>query len=183
MLIHLLISFIQLSTIISDIFAEKHDYLSPDQCMQHTSEQRKSIMAILLADYDKSTFPANKSIDVQAEVHLNLIRKCSIIILKVTFLIKIQVTLQDISSLSEITSSFIVDVWFSQIWTDSRLIYRHLTCKTNLSLDDSMENKLWTPNICFINSKDAYIHTYIILYYKIYKFPIFSAHRNLTFCS
>lgn len=56
-------------TIINIVFAIT-DYRLPDQCMKHTSEQRKSIMAILLADYDKATFPANKSIDVQAEVYI-----------------------------------------------------------------------------------------------------------------
>jgi hypothetical protein len=37
------------------------------QCVEF-STQRRSIMRILLADYDKATFPSNNTIDVQAEV-------------------------------------------------------------------------------------------------------------------
>ncbi|KAI1711294.1 neurotransmitter-gated ion-channel ligand binding domain-containing protein [Ditylenchus destructor] len=105
------------------------------RCRQY-SPQSKSIMATLLQDYDKATFPSNHTIDVQAEV-----------------------TIQDISSLSEITSSFIADLWFSQIWSDPRLVYSHLSCKTNISLDESIAHQLWTPNLCFINSKNTYIHS------------------------
>ncbi|KAH7729793.1 CRE-GGR-3 protein [Aphelenchoides avenae] len=92
-------------------------------------------MSTLLLDYDKSMFPSVGAIDVQAEV-----------------------TLQDISSLSEIDSSFIADLWFSQIWSDPRLEYSQLSCKTNLSLDESISKLLWTPNLCFINSAETYIH-------------------------
>ncbi|KAE9549991.1 hypothetical protein FO519_006791 [Halicephalobus sp. NKZ332] len=56
------------------------------------------------------------------------------------------------------TSSFIVDLWFSQIWTDPRLSYHHLSCKTNLSLDEQIVEQLWTPNACFADSKSSYVH-------------------------
>ncbi|VDN59966.1 unnamed protein product [Dracunculus medinensis] len=106
--------------------------------LNYFDSQRTSIMKTLLANYDKFIFPTNQSTNVIVE--------------------KI-VTVQDISLLSEITSSFIVDLWFSQIWEDPRLIYSHLSCKKNLSLDDSIVNRLWTPNICFIDSEYSYIHT------------------------
>ncbi|VDM42813.1 unnamed protein product [Toxocara canis] len=112
--------------------------LSFAQLCEELGSQRKSIMKTLLADYDKAAFPAGSAIDVQAEAGF--------------------VTIQDIGSLSEITSSFIVDLWFSQIWNDPRLVYSHLSCKANLSLDESVAQKLWTPNVCFINSRDTYVH-------------------------
>uniref|UniRef100_A0AC34Q9Y3 Neurotransmitter-gated ion-channel ligand-binding domain-containing protein n=1 Tax=Panagrolaimus sp. JU765 TaxID=591449 RepID=A0AC34Q9Y3_9BILA len=104
------------------------------KCEQRGS-QRKSIMKTLLENYDKALFPSNESIEVQAEI-----------------------TIQDISSISEISSSFIVDLWFSQIWTDPRLAYHHLSCKTNLSLDEQIVEQLWTPNACFADSKSSYVH-------------------------
>ncbi|KAL3076761.1 hypothetical protein niasHS_011498 [Heterodera schachtii] len=100
------------------------------------SSQSKSIMAVLLQDYDKASNPTGGVIEVQAEI-----------------------TVQDISSLSETSSSFVVDLWFSQIWSDPRLVYSHLSCKSNLSLDESLAQQLWTPNLCFINSHDTYIHS------------------------
>uniref|UniRef100_A0AC35U5T1 Neur_chan_LBD domain-containing protein n=1 Tax=Rhabditophanes sp. KR3021 TaxID=114890 RepID=A0AC35U5T1_9BILA len=99
------------------------------------TSQKQSILGELLKDYDKSATPSNGSIAVESEV-----------------------TIQDISSISEVTSSFIVDLWFSQVWVDPRLRYSHLSCKSNISLDESISRKIWTPNIGFSNSKETYVH-------------------------
>uniref|UniRef100_A0A915D195 Neurotransmitter-gated ion-channel ligand-binding domain-containing protein n=1 Tax=Ditylenchus dipsaci TaxID=166011 RepID=A0A915D195_9BILA len=54
-----------------------------------------------------------------------------------------------------------MDLLFSQIWIDHRLRFDHLTeanCVPNLTLSHSSINKLWTPEVSFVNSKKTDIH-------------------------
>uniref|UniRef100_A0A8R1YAF0 Uncharacterized protein n=1 Tax=Pristionchus pacificus TaxID=54126 RepID=A0A8R1YAF0_PRIPA len=71
----------------------------------------------------------------------------------------IEFGIQNIESINEITSSFTVDVLFSQIWTDKRLAFDQYDCITNISLDYTLVEKIWTPNVCFVNSKKTSLHS------------------------
>ncbi|KAE9553462.1 hypothetical protein FO519_003334 [Halicephalobus sp. NKZ332] len=57
-------------------------------------------------------------------------------------------------------TSFKADVWFSQIWHDPRLDFTQYNyCLSNISLSSHTLPKLWTPNVCFVNSKKVEIHS------------------------
>lgn len=56
----------------------------------------------------------------------------------------VEITIQDISDISVITGTFVIDFWISAIWLDSRLSFSQVDpCRRNLSLDHDMEPKLW----------------------------------------
>ncbi|TKR60415.1 hypothetical protein L596_027667 [Steinernema carpocapsae] len=74
--------------------------------------------------------------------------------------VTVEFVIQTIAQVSEITSSFTLDLLFSQIWDDPRLRFDHLTtCLQNLTLGYQMVERLWTPNTCFVNSKSTAIHS------------------------
>ncbi|PIO76643.1 Neurotransmitter-gated ion-channel ligand binding domain protein [Teladorsagia circumcincta] len=73
--------------------------------------------------------------------------------------VKVEVWVQEITTISDITSDFQLDIYISEMWMDPALDYSTLNpCKYNLSLNSVLLEKLWTPNSCFINSKTAEIH-------------------------
>ncbi|CAD6193424.1 unnamed protein product [Caenorhabditis auriculariae] len=74
--------------------------------------------------------------------------------------VSIEFGIQNIAQVSEISASFTLDLLFSQIWHDPRLRFEHLTpCLQNLTLGYQMVEKLWSPNVCFVNSKRTEIHS------------------------
>lgn len=47
----------------------------------------------------------------------------------------------------------------NEYWRDPSLSYSHLNpCKESLMFDKTVLDRLWIPNTCFINSKEAEIH-------------------------
>lgn len=53
---------------------------------------------------------------------------------------------------SKLRNNFVPSQHHSLSRSDPRLIYSNLSCRSNLSLDESLAQRLWTPNLCFINS-------------------------------
>ena len=73
--------------------------------------------------------------------------------------VEVEVWVQEITTISDITSDFQLDIYISEMWRDQALDYSWMEpCKYNLSLNSILLEKLWTPNSCFINSKTADIH-------------------------
>ncbi|VDL72586.1 unnamed protein product [Nippostrongylus brasiliensis] len=72
----------------------------------------------------------------------------------------VELTVQSITEISEFSSSFKADVWFSQIWRDPRLDFTGRNyCIKNISLAAHKLPQLWSPNVCFVNSKKVEIHS------------------------
>ncbi|KHN72498.1 Ligand-gated ion channel 50 [Toxocara canis] len=74
--------------------------------------------------------------------------------------VNVEIHVQDVSSLNEITSDFEIDILFSQLWHDSALNFVNYTaCKRNITMESRYINSIWTPNTCLINSKRTMIHS------------------------
>uniref|UniRef100_A0A0N4ZN05 Neur_chan_LBD domain-containing protein n=1 Tax=Parastrongyloides trichosuri TaxID=131310 RepID=A0A0N4ZN05_PARTI len=98
----------------------------------------EGIINLIMANYSRSRMPnINKPVDVEVEM-----------------------TIQDVMSLSVLSNSFSADIYFSAIWHDHRLAFDKFDkCRTNLSFDDTFEKRLWSPNVCLVNTKSASIHS------------------------
>ncbi|KAI6214276.1 Ligand-gated ion channel 50 [Aphelenchoides besseyi] len=95
-----------------------------------------NIIGQLMEGYDTHLLPEADGVNVTIELHV-----------------------QGVSGISEITGDFELDIMYSEIWLDPRLSFK-----------SDFREKMWTPTICIINSKDAAIHrspsenTFVILY-------------------
>ncbi len=74
--------------------------------------------------------------------------------------VEIEVHVQDVTSLNELTSDFEIELLFSQLWRDGALSFaKEPTCKTNITLEWKHLKTAWTPNTVIINSKNSAIHS------------------------
>ena len=73
--------------------------------------------------------------------------------------VTIEVWVQEVNTLNELTSDFEMDIYVTELWVDNALNYeRENPCKHNLSLSNDILMHIWKPNTVFINSKYAAIH-------------------------
>ncbi|PAV71716.1 hypothetical protein WR25_12021 [Diploscapter pachys] len=95
-----------------------------------------AIVSTILKNYTKMLPIAEDPIQVLVEIHV-----------------------QDMDSINEISSDFNVDILFSQLWHDPSLSFAHLpSCKKNITMESKHLHEIWGPNICLINSKNTQIH-------------------------
>ncbi|CAI5447239.1 unnamed protein product [Caenorhabditis angaria] len=73
--------------------------------------------------------------------------------------VRVDMWVQEVTSVSELTQDFEIDLYINEFWEDPALVFSDMNpCKNNISFDDKVLQRLWIPNTCFINSKSAAIH-------------------------
>ncbi|CAB3402664.1 unnamed protein product [Caenorhabditis bovis] len=139
------ILFCILSTILVDFTGS--EAVKDKKCSRNSINLGR-LIDTLLTDYDVHLLPQAEGVNVTIELHV-----------------------QGVSGISEITGDFSLDVMYSEIWQDPRLAFKHLNvCATNITLKSDFRKKIWTPDTCIINSKSSSIHsspsenTFVILY-------------------
>lgn len=120
----------------------------PPQKCSRNSMNLSRVIDSMLYKYDKHLLPDADGVNVTMEIHI-----------------------QEISSIYELTADFELDLMYSEIWIDPRLDFTNLSiCATNITLKSNFRDRLWTPDTCIINSKQAEIHrspsenTFVIVY-------------------
>uniref|UniRef100_A0A915J2T7 Neurotransmitter-gated ion-channel ligand-binding domain-containing protein n=1 Tax=Romanomermis culicivorax TaxID=13658 RepID=A0A915J2T7_ROMCU len=114
-----------------------HKFGNENDCsLEKLQKLGGEVLTKILDKYDQNIMPNAKGVDVEIEL-----------------------IMQTVTEISEISYSFKSDLLFSQIWHDPALRFDYITrCFTNLTLSHKMIDKLWVPNVCFINSKKTEVH-------------------------
>uniref|UniRef100_A0A0R3RQU0 Ligand-gated ion channel 50 n=1 Tax=Elaeophora elaphi TaxID=1147741 RepID=A0A0R3RQU0_9BILA len=102
----------------------------------HVCSSDKKIIEVLLQKYKEHKTPSEEGVTVWIEIWV-----------------------QEVNSINEITSDFDMDIYVTELWVDKALRYDDMNpCKHNVSLSNEILDKIWKPNTVFINSKSASIH-------------------------
>jgi cation transporter family protein len=105
------------------------------KCPEGSWSEGKIIHSIM-SNYTKMLPDAEDSVHVNVELHV-----------------------QDMGSLNEITADFEIDILFTQYWHDPSLSFQnHSQCIRNITMESRYLQSIWTPNTCLINSKKTMVH-------------------------
>lgn len=116
----------------SDVTTTANVTLDEEECDNDTS----IIQKLFNGTYNKFRLPTSTGVDVSVDIWV-----------------------QEITSVSEISSDFEVDIYINELWLDPMLRFdQYNPCKDTIALTHQMFDSIWTPNSCFINSKSASIH-------------------------
>uniref|UniRef100_A0A0K0EW59 Ligand-gated ion channel 50 n=1 Tax=Strongyloides venezuelensis TaxID=75913 RepID=A0A0K0EW59_STRVS len=75
-------------------------------------------------------------------------------------IVNVELHIQDMGSLNELTSDFEIDILFTQLWEDSSLSFTNYSkCLGNITMEHKYLNSIWTPNTCLVNSKKTAVHS------------------------
>uniref|UniRef100_A0A1I7V6F3 Uncharacterized protein n=1 Tax=Loa loa TaxID=7209 RepID=A0A1I7V6F3_LOALO len=119
-----------IQSINSAIINVEHDEID------HVCTTDKKIIEILLQKYKAHKTPSEEGVNVWIEVWV-----------------------QEVNSVNEMTSDFDMDIYVTELWVDKALRYDDMNpCKYNLSLNNEILEQIWKPNTVFVNSKSATIH-------------------------
>lgn len=98
-------------------------------------------------------------------------------------LVSVEMHVQDISSLNELTNDFEIDILFSQMWLDESLKFSDMNlCKKNITMQPDKITQIWNPNVCIINSKKAVVHYSPSnnIMFILYEVSILTLHSKFT---
>uniref|UniRef100_A0A0K0ET68 Ligand-gated ion channel 50 n=1 Tax=Strongyloides stercoralis TaxID=6248 RepID=A0A0K0ET68_STRER len=75
-------------------------------------------------------------------------------------IVNVELHIQDMGSLNELTSDFEIDILFTQLWEDSSLSFTNYSnCLGNITMEHKYLASIWTPNTCLVNSKKTAVHS------------------------
>lgn len=122
-------------------------YVSSVQSRCENARNEREVIQELFSTYKKQLPRSNSRLNENGEYEEDPVY------------VTVEMHIQDISSLNEITSDFEIDILFSQVWHDSGLKFEDLKpCKKNITMETKKIADIWTPNTCIFNSKKSTLH-------------------------